>query len=51
MAVADDDPDLGVTEIMQWLFTLSSKPSQQVRPLFTGGHGVEMFDAHKELPA
>jgi dienelactone hydrolase len=50
MAVADDDPDLGVTEIMQWLFTLSSNPANKFVRYSTGGHGVEMFDAHKELP-
>ena len=50
MAVADDDPDLGVTEIMQWLFTLSSNPINKFVHYSTGGHGVEMFDAHKELP-
>jgi dienelactone hydrolase len=50
MAVADDDPDLGVTEIMQWLFTLSSNPGNKFVRYSTGGHGVEMFDAHKELP-
>ena len=50
MAVADDDPDLGVTEIMQWLFTLSSNPVNKFVHYSTGGHGVEMFDAHKELP-
>ena len=50
MAVADDDPDLGVTEIMQWLFTLSSNPANKFVRYSTGGHGVEMFDTHKELP-
>ncbi len=49
IAVADDDPDLGVTEIMQWLFTLSSNPVNKFVHYSTGGHGVEMFDAHKEL--
>jgi dienelactone hydrolase len=50
MAVADDDTDLGVTEIMQWLFTLSSNPVNKFVHYSTGGHGVEMFHAHKELP-
>ena len=50
MAVADDDLDLGVTEIMQWLFTLSSNPVNKFVHYSTGGHGVEMFDVHKELP-
>jgi dienelactone hydrolase len=50
MAAADDDPDPGVVEIMQWLFSLSSYPLNKFERYSTGGHGVEMFDAHKELP-
>lgn len=50
MAVADDDPDPGVTEIMQWLYTLSSNPVSELAHYPVGGHGVEMFEAHKELP-
>ena len=50
MAAADDDPDVGVVEIMQWLFSLSSYPLNKFERYATGGHGVEMFDAHKELP-
>ena len=42
MAVADDDPDLGVTEIMQWLFTLSSNRANKFVRYATGGHGAEM---------
>jgi dienelactone hydrolase len=50
MAAADDDPDYGVTEIMQWLFSFSTNPVSKFVHYPTGGHGVEMFDAHKELP-
>jgi dienelactone hydrolase len=50
MAAADDDPDPGVTEIMEWLFSLSSNPLSRFVHYPNGGHGVEMFDAHKELP-
>lgn len=50
MAVADDDPDPGVVEIMQWHFSLSPNPANQFQHYPTGGHGVEMFEAHKELP-
>ncbi len=50
MAVADDDPDPGVVEIMQWLFSLSPNPANRFERYSAGGHGVEMFDAHKELP-
>lgn len=50
MAVADDDPDPGVVEIMQWLISLSPNPGNRFERYPKGGHGVEMFDAHKELP-
>lgn len=50
MAAADDDPDFGVTEIMQWLFSFSTSPLSKFVHYPIGGHGVEMFDAHKELP-
>jgi dienelactone hydrolase len=51
LAAADDDPiDLGVVEIMQWLASLSSNPSTKFVRYSVGGHGVEMFAAHKDLP-
>jgi len=50
LAVANDDPDPGVAEIMQWLASLSSNPSTKLVRYSTGGHGVEMFAAHKDLP-
>jgi len=51
MAAADDDPDdPGVVELMQWLFSLSSNPDNRFEHYSAGGHGVEMFAAHKELP-
>ncbi len=51
MAAADDDPDdAGVVELMQWVFSLSSNPANQFEHYQVGGHGVEMFAAHKELP-
>jgi dienelactone hydrolase len=50
MAAADDDEDVGVVEIMQWLFSLSPNPANKFEHYATGGHGVEMFAAHKELP-
>jgi dienelactone hydrolase len=50
MAAADDDEDVGVVEIMQWLFSLSPNPGNKFEHYATGGHGVEMFAAHKELP-
>jgi dienelactone hydrolase len=50
MAAADDDEDVGVVQIMQWLFSLSPNPANKFEHYATGGHGVEMFAAHKELP-
>jgi dienelactone hydrolase len=50
LAVADDDPDPGVAEIMQWLYDLSPDPANKIVRYSVGGHGVEMFAAHKELP-
>jgi hypothetical protein len=51
LAVADDDPDDGVVEIMQWLYSLSPDPFDKFVHYSVGGHGVEMFAAHKDLPA
>ncbi|HEY4949120.1 MAG TPA: alpha/beta fold hydrolase [Candidatus Acidoferrales bacterium] len=50
LAVADDDPDPGVVEIMQWLYDVSPDPANKFVRYSVGGHGVEMFAAHKELP-
>ena len=51
LAVADDDPDPGVVELMQWLASLSSNPLTSLERFSSGGHGVEMFAAHKDLPS
>jgi dienelactone hydrolase len=51
LAVADDDPDdPGVVEIVQWLYDISRDPANKFVRYAVGGHGVEMFAAHKELP-
>jgi dienelactone hydrolase len=50
MAVADDDEDRGVVDLMQWLYSLSSNPVNKFVRYPVGGHGVEMFAAHQELP-
>jgi dienelactone hydrolase len=50
VAAAYDDPDPGVVEIMEWLAGLSPDPANKVVSYPTGGHGYQMFDAHKELP-
>jgi len=49
MAVADDDDDRGVVEIMQWLYALSPNPGNKLEHYAVGGHGVEMFKAHEDL--
>jgi dienelactone hydrolase len=48
ISVADDDGHLA--EFMQWLFNLSASPSSNLVHYAIGGHGVELFTAHKELP-
>jgi dienelactone hydrolase len=50
LAAAYDDPDPGVVEIVEWLAGLSPDPRNQLVRYPTGGHGYQMFDAHKELP-
>lgn len=51
LATADDDADPGVSDLMQWLATFSTNPHTKFVRYKTGGHGVEMFAAHPELPA
>lgn len=51
LAAADDDPDdIGVVNVMEWLRDLSPDPANVFVHYTTGGHGVVMFEAHKELP-
>ena len=50
IAAADDDVGGGVVETMRWLFSLSPNPDNRFERYAVGGHGVEMFAAHKELP-
>jgi dienelactone hydrolase len=51
MAAADDDfDDPGVVEIMQWVYDLSPDPANKFVRYSVGGHGVDMFAAHQELP-
>ena len=49
-SAADDDDRGSATEIMQWLFSLSPNPGDRFEHYSVGGHGVEMFEAHKDLP-
>jgi dienelactone hydrolase len=48
-AAADDDG--GIVEMMQWMMSLSGNPGNEFVRYPTGGHGVEMFARHAELPA
>jgi dienelactone hydrolase len=50
IAAADDDANGLVVEFMQWLFGLSPDPADKFQRYANGGHGVEMFAAHEELP-
>lgn len=50
LAAADDDPDRGVAQLMEWMFTLSANPASHMEHYAEGKHGVEMFAAHPELP-
>jgi len=50
MAAADDDDDLGVVEAMQWLASTSPDASTGLLHYAVGGHGVDMFVAHPDLP-
>ena len=50
LATAEDDPDLGVSDLMQWLATFSTNPQTKFIRYKTGGHGVELFAPHSELP-
>jgi dienelactone hydrolase len=50
ISAADDDANGLVVEVMQWLFSLSPDPADKFQRYANGGHGVEMFAAHEELP-
>jgi dienelactone hydrolase len=48
LSAADDDQ--GAVELMEWLYALSPNPSSKFVHYQTGGHGVDMFAPHRELP-
>jgi dienelactone hydrolase len=50
LAAAEDDDDPGVTDLMEWISTFSTNPQTKLVCYKTGGHGVDMFTAHPELP-
>jgi dienelactone hydrolase len=49
LAAADDDG--GAVELMQWLYSLSTNPGSKFLEFPNGGHGVNIFAAHQDLPA
>jgi dienelactone hydrolase len=49
-AVADDDEFSPTVETLEWLYSLTPNPGKKLVHYATGGHGVEMFSAHPELP-
>jgi dienelactone hydrolase len=50
ISAADDDGPGTVVELMQWLYSISPNPGDKFAHYAAGGHGTEMFAAHKELP-
>ena len=48
LSAADDDQ--GAVELMEWLYALSPNPGSKFVHYPTGGHGVDMFLPHRELP-
>src|SRR5258708_34216993 len=48
LSAADDDG--GAVELMKWLYSLSTNPGSKFVEYPNGGHGVDTFAAHKELP-
>jgi dienelactone hydrolase len=49
LSAANDDQ--GAVELMEWLYSLSPNPGRKFVHYQSGGHGVDMFAPHKELPA
>ena len=49
LSAARDDG--GAVELMEWLYSLSTNPGSKLVEYPNGGHGVDMFAAHKDLPA
>jgi dienelactone hydrolase len=42
--------DAGAVELMEWLYSLSTNPGNRFVEYPDGGHGVNIFAAHKDLP-
>jgi dienelactone hydrolase len=49
-SAADDDEFGNLVEPMQWWFSASPNPASRFAHYANGGHGADMFAAHKELP-
>jgi dienelactone hydrolase len=49
LSAARDDG--AAVELMEWLYSLSTNPGSKFVKYPNGGHGVDIFAAHKELPA
>jgi dienelactone hydrolase len=49
LSAARDDG--AAVELMEWLYSLSTNPGSKFVEYPNGGHGVDIFAAHKELPA
>ena len=49
LSAARDDG--AAVELMEWLYSLSTNPGSKFVEYPSGGHGVEIFAAHRELPA
>jgi len=50
VSAADDDEFGNMVEPMQWWFSESTNPASRFAHYSNGGHGADMFGAHKELP-
>jgi dienelactone hydrolase len=51
LLLSASDDDGAAVELMQWLYSLSANPGSKFVEYPNGGHGVDIFAAHKELPA
>jgi len=49
-SVADDDEFPTIPLAMEWLYSLTSNPGKTFARYAKGGHGVNMFAVHPELP-
>jgi tetratricopeptide (TPR) repeat protein len=50
-SVADDDEFPQSVQAIEWLYAITANPGKKFVHYAKGGHGVEMFPVHPELPA